>query len=443
MIMNIPVDVVKIIDKLAEKGFEAYTVGGCVRDSLLDKKPEDWDICTSALPDQVKEVFDGYLVIETGLKHGTVTIRLNHQSYEITTYRVDGEYLDNRRPQSVNFVSSLKEDLARRDFTINAMAYNSAKGLEDYYEGCKDLKNKVIRCVGNPDERFNEDALRIIRALRFASVLGFNIEKETTRSIHKNKGLLDNIARERINLELRKLLCGKGVKKVLLEYSDVLAAIIPELAPMFGFKQNNPHHKYDVWEHTVVAIDNSTNDVMIRLALLLHDIAKPECYTCDEKGIGHFYSHGEFGSQIAKNVLRNLKFDNETINHIFQLVKYHDADISDKNKFIKKWLNKLGEIQFKRLLKVKYADVMGQSDYLREEKLKIIDNIENNLRQVLEEKQCFNLKDLAVNGRDLIVIGIDDGRKIGEILNWLLEQVIENKLENKKNILLGAIKDMR
>jgi len=440
VIINIPVDVEKIINRLEERGFEAYAVGGCIRDSLMDSKPNDWDICTSAQPEQVINCFEDYHVIETGVKHGTVTVRLNGQSYEITTYRIDGEYLDNRRPENVQFVNSIQEDLARRDFTMNAMAYNSGKGLVDYYKGCNDLKDGIIRCVGKADERFKEDALRIIRALRFASVFGFTIEKETSESIHHNKNLIKNIAKERINVELCKLLSGKGVKEILKNYSDILSVMIPEIKPMIGFQQNNPHHKYDVWEHTIAAVENSVSEPIIRLAVLLHDIGKPECYTCDGRGIGHFYSHGEFGAKIAEKILRDLKFDNQTISDVCQLIKYHDADISENSKFIKKWLNKIGIVQFERLLLVKQADVMGQSDYLKEKKLKTLANIQSTMSKILEEKQCFTLKQLAVNGNDLIKIGIHDGKIIGEILNWLLEQVMENQLENKKDTLIIAAK---
>ncbi|WP_312092940.1 CCA tRNA nucleotidyltransferase [Aminipila sp.] len=442
MIINLPIDAEKIIKRLEAEGHEAYAVGGCIRDSLLGEQPQDWDICTSAQPEEVMVCFKDYPVIATGIKHGTVTVRLNHRSYEVTTYRKDGVYLDNRRPESVAFVSSLKEDAARRDFTINAMAYNSAKGLVDYYQGCSDLKAGIIRCVGNADERFREDALRIIRAMRFASVLGFVIEKDTALSMHRNKELLNRVSRERINVELCKLLRGKGIKHILREYKDILAVIMPELTPMFGFQQNNPHHKYDVWEHTVIAVDSSINETIIRLALLLHDIGKPECYTCDSNGIGHFYSHGEFGAEMVRKILKNLKFDNLTVNNVCQLVKYHDADINESNQFIKKWLNKIGDSQFDRLLQVKYADVMGQSDYQREKKLKKLENIEKMKQQVFQESQCYSLKDLAVNGRDLIEIGIQDGKKIGEILEWLLEQVIENRLENKRGDLIKAAKSI-
>jgi tRNA nucleotidyltransferase (CCA-adding enzyme) len=322
------------------------------------------------------------------------------------------------------------------------MAYNSAKGLVDYYQGCSDLKAGIIRCVGNADERFREDALRIIRAMRFASVLGFVIEKDTALSMRRNKELLSRVSRERINVELCKLLRGKGIKHILREYKDILAVIMPELTPMFGFQQNNPHHKYDVWEHTVIAVDSSINEIIIRLALLLHDIGKPECYTCDSNGIGHFYSHGEFGAEMAKKILKDLKFDNLTVNNVCQLVKYHDADINESNQFIKKWLNKIGDSQFDRLLQVKYADVMGQSDYQREKKLKKLENIEKIKKQVFQESQCYSLKDLAVNGRDLIEVGIQDGKKIGEILEWLLEQVIENRLENQRGDLIEAAKSI-
>lgn len=442
MIINLPIDAEKIIKRLEEEGHEAYAVGGCIRDSLLGEQPQDWDICTSAQPEEVMVCFKDYPVIATGIKHGTVTVRLNHRSYEVTTYRRDGVYLDNRRPESVAFVSSLKEDAARRDFTVNAMAYNSAKGLVDYYQGCSDLKAGIIRCVGNADERFREDALRIIRAMRFASVLGFVIEKDTALSMRRNKELLSRVSRERINVELCKLLRGKGIKHILREYKDILAVIMPELTPMFGFQQNNPHHKYDVWEHTVIAVDSSINEIIIRLALLLHDIGKPECYTCDSNGIGHFYSHGEFGAEMVRKILKNLKFDNLTVNNVCQLIKYHDADINESNQFIKKWLNKIGDSQFDRLLQVKYADVMGQSDYQREKKLKKLENIEKMKKQVFQESQCYSLKDLAVNGRDLIEIGIQDGKKIGEILEWLLEQVIENRLENKRGDLIEAAKSI-
>ncbi|MBE6034162.1 MAG: HD domain-containing protein [Clostridiales bacterium] len=442
MIINLPIDAEKIIKRLEEEGHEAYAVGGCIRDSLLGEQPQDWDICTSAQPEEVMVCFKDYPVIATGIKHGTVTVRLNHRSYEVTTYRRDGVYLDNRRPESVAFVSSLKEDAARRDFTVNAMAYNSAKGLVDYYQGCSDLKAGIIRCVGNADERFREDALRIIRAMRFASVLGFVIEKDTALSMRRNKELLSRVSRERINVELCKLLRGKGIKHILREYKDILAVIMPELTPMFGFQQNNPHHKYDVWEHTVIAVDSSINEIIIRLALLLHDIGKPECYTCDSNGIGHFYSHGEFGAEMAKKILKDLKFDNLTVNNVCQLVKYHDADINESNQFIKKWLNKIGDSQFDRLLQVKYADVMGQSDYQREKKLKKLENIEKIKKQVFQESQCYSLKDLAVNGRDLIEVGIQDGKKIGEILEWLLEQVIENRLENQRGDLIEAAKSI-
>ena len=443
MIINIPVDVEKIISRLEKNGFEAYAVGGCVRDSLMGKVPSDWDICTSARPEQVRACFEGYPILEIGMKHGTVILRMNDQSYEVTTYRKDGEYLDSRRPESVQFVTSLQEDLARRDFTINAMAYNSAVGLIDCYHGCEDLRNGIIRCVGNADKRLAEDALRIIRALRFASVLDFSIETETAKGLNKNKKLLNHISKERIHEELCKLLCGRSIKEVLQTYSDIMAVIIPELIPMIGFEQNNPHHRYDVWQHTLTALEHCEEDLITRTAVLLHDVGKPGCYTDGKDGVGHFYGHGEFGARMAEEILKDLKFDNRTVSAVCQLIKYHDADIHESNEFIKKWLHKIGEVQLKRLLQVKYADVMGQSDYLREHKLKKLEALNRIMNQVLEEKQCFSLKELKISGKDLIKLGVDDGRKIGQILENLLDQVMEDRIENKRDILLSAAKNMR
>ena len=310
--IKIPKDVASIIDQLDEHGYDAYVVGGCVRDSILGRTPNDWDICTSATPDQMIAIFEDYEVIPTGLQHGTITIVINHTPYEITTFRIDGKYLDNRRPDKVSFTTDIVQDLSRRDFTMNSMAYNPKVGLVDPYNGQQDIQSKVIRCVGNADDRFNEDALRIIRALRFASVYGFEISSDTAQSIHNNAGLLNNIAVERINVELCKLLCGKGVLDILLNYSDVIATIIPEIKPCIGFNQNNRYHQYTIYDHIAHAVSNYTGqDIIVKVALLLHDIGKPLCYTEDENG-GHFYGHGEPSRDIAEEVVRRLKFDNYT-----------------------------------------------------------------------------------------------------------------------------------
>lgn len=440
VIINIPVDVEKIINKLEDQGFEAYAVGGCVRDLLLGMEPKDWDICTSALPQEIVCCFKDYRTIEVGIKHGTVAVISAGKSYEITAYRTEGEYKDNRRPEMVNFVSELKEDLARRDFTVNAMAYNSRWGLKDFYGGCSDLANKTLRCVGDKDKRFKEDALRILRAVRFASVLGFEAEKETNEAIHRNKALLGNISKERIKEELCKLLCGDEVKKTLIEYGDVMAEIIPEVATMIDFEQNNPHHSRNVWEHTLEALDNSENNLIVRLAVLLHDVAKPICYTMGIDGVGHFYGHGEQGAELAEEILKNLKFDNNVINNVRQLIKYHDAPLSPDGKFVKKWLNKIGQEELQYLISVKYADIMGQSEYKRAEKLSALNAVSVEMTSILEEKQCYSLKDLAVNGRDLAELGMCEGRQMGDSLNFLLDKVIDGEIENDKKTLIKELK---
>ncbi|QIB69210.1 HD domain-containing protein [Aminipila butyrica] len=440
MIINIPIDVEKIISRLEAEGFEAYIVGGCVRDQLLGIVPEDWDICTSAKPEQVVSCFSDCRLLNTGIQHGTVTILLGGQAYEVTTYRQDGTYMDGRRPEEVAFVTSLEEDLARRDFTVNTLAYNARRGLVDPYGGCKDLQAKLIRCVGEPGERLREDGLRIIRALRFASVLGFSIEAETARSLHNSGSLLSIVAVERIQTEFCKLLCGQGVKGVLEEYRDIIEVFLPELKPMAECQQHNPHHWYDVWKHTLEALGHTEESLVVRLAVLLHDVAKPRSYTFGKDGVGHFYGHGEQGATMAEAILKRLKMDGQTVREVCQLIKYHDAEVGESGPLIKKWLHKLGPVQFERLLQVKYADIMGQSDYLRERKLNMLGAIRRKLLQVLEEGQCFCLKDLAVNGHDLMALGIPAGKKVGELLEKLLEQVLEEQLENTRETLLQAVK---
>lgn len=442
MIIKMPEGADGIITTLINHGHEAFIVGGCVRDSLLGLEPHDWDICTSATPDEMKQCFGNYHVIETGLKHGTLTVVLDGEQYEVTTYRVDGEYSDNRHPDVVRFVTDIKSDLSRRDFTINSMAYGVFVGLIDYFDGEQDLKQKVIRCVGNPNDRFREDALRIMRALRFASTYRFSIEKQTAASIHELSHLLKNIAVERINVELSKLLCGVGAKNILRDYIDVLGIFIPELLPMVGFNQNNPHHIYDVWNHTTEAVKNAENVLVIKLAALLHDVGKPHCYTEDEQGIGHFYGHANISMDITETVLKRLKFDNDTIHNVVELVKYHDADIQPRNKHVKRWLNKIGEDGLKRLVALKRADVMAQSELDREERLIQLDDVLMCIETVIAQQQCFSLKDLAVNGRDLMDTGVPQGVQIGVVLNGLLDMVLDEQIENDQKALLEAVKSL-
>jgi len=438
----LPEGVNKIIRKLEDKGYEAYLVGGSLRDILMEKEPHDWDIATSALPDQAMVCFSAQKVITTGLKHGTLTIMQDGEAYEVTTYRIEDKYSDNRHPDGVIFSASLKEDLSRRDFTVNAMAYNPAYGLVDFFDGRRDLHNKQINCVGDPQKRIREDALRIMRALRFASVLDFEIGGETALAIHCHKALLQNISAERLTIELCLLLCGKNVENILREYADVLNVFIPELVPMQGFWQNNRYHYLDVWEHTIKAVASAPDDQLIRLSMLFHDIAKPECYTEDEEGNGHFYRHPMISSRRAKTIMKRLKFANKTIDAISELVFYHDCEISLKDKSLKKWLNKLGEERIRQLLMVKEADARAQHEKYRGEKLEKLAALRQSLELILAQGQCFSLRDLAVKGSDLLQIEIPKGKQIGQILDKLLNLVLEGEIENDKEKLLARAKTL-
>lgn len=443
MKFDMPTPVMFILSELNRNGCEAYIVGGCVRDALLDKTPNDYDICTSATPDEIIKAFPYEEIIPTGLKHGTVTILINDEPIEVTTYRIDGKYSDNRRPDEVKFTTNLVEDLKRRDFTINAMAYNPITWLVDPFDGQLDLKHKIIRCVGNPYNRFNEDGLRILRAIRFASQLGFTIDSTTSDAIRESKHLLDNISRERIQSELCKILnssqCGNHV---LREYSDVICQFIPEVQNMIGFEQNNPYHLYDVWEHTLHCMSHikKEDDIIVRLAILLHDIGKPHCYSVDEQGIGHFYGHADVSAKMAQQILSNLKFSNEIIDNTVQLISYHDAQLTAKKPVVKRLLNKLGEKQLRRLLVLRRCDIGGQEPTMWKVRLETVCDIEMILDQILKENECFQLKDLAINGKDLIEIGLPQGKLVGMMLNILLNLVISDSISNDKESLLNYAK---
>lgn len=441
--IKIPKDAESIINRLNENGYEAYVVGGCVRDSILGRAPNDWDVCTSATPDKMIEIFADHEVIPTGLQHGTVTIVINHIPYECTTFRIDGNYSDNRRPDKVEFTTDIVQDLSRRDFTVNAIAYNPKTGLVDPFGGAEDIKARVIRCVGNADDRFDEDALRVMRALRFASVYGFVISEDTSNAIHRKAENLNNIAVERINTELCKLLCGQGVLDILLNYSDVISTIIPEIKPCVGFNQNNRYHQYTIYDHIAHAVSNyKGSDVIIKIALLLHDIGKPTCYTEDENG-GHFYGHGVPSRDITERIVERLKFDNRTKKDVVELVLYHDAVIEPTIKVVKRWLNKIGEKQLFRLLDIRMADILAHAEGTQQSRIDRCVAVRNITEDVLASEQCFKLKDLAVNGNDLIAEGIPKGREIGNILNWLLDMVINGESENKKDELLSLVQTRR
>ena len=436
--IDIPNNAEYILNILDFNNTFGFVVGGCVRDSLLGKEPHDWDICTSAKPEEVLKLMKRNQIrtIETGLQHGTVTAVVNDESYEITTYRVDGEYTDIRRPDRVTFVTDLMDDLSRRDFTINAMAYNYYEGLVDPWNGSYDLHAGLIRCVGNPDKRFNEDGLRILRALRFASTYGFKIEEKTAEAIHRNKDLLKNISAERIQSELTKILCGMGVLDILLEYKDVMAIIIPELEPCIGFEQNNPYHIYDVYDHIAHAVANYIGpDVSIKMALLLHDIGKPECYSEDEKG-GHFYGHGINSRDIAERVMTRLKFDNKTKEEVITLVLYHDADIHPGFRSVKRWLNKIGYETLRRLIDIKLADIKAHSLTNRWGRVNVCFDVLELTDTIVKEQQCFTIKDLAINGHDVMSLGIEAGPKVGKVLKHLLNKVIDEELSNERDKLI-------
>lgn len=432
-----------IVQGLRYEHHDAYVVGGCVRDSLLGLKPKDWDICTSATPEEMKEYFNRISIktIDTGLKHGTITVNMEQGGkFEVTTFRIDGNYSDNRHPDSVQFVDSIVQDLSRRDFTINAMAFNPG-GLVDPFHGRDDLENGIIRCVGNPDDRFKEDALRILRAMRFSSTYGFTIDEATSQSIHKNKELLLNIAAERIQAELCRMLCGKGILNVLLEYSDVIATIIPEMEPCIGFDQNNRFHEYTVYDHIAHAVANYTGiDTVVNVSLLLHDIGKPCCYTVDEKG-GHFYGHGVSSRDITEKVLTKLRFDNKTKSDILELVLYHDAVIEPTPKTVRRWLNKIGERQFSRLLDIRMADILAHKKGTQESRIERCNALRTLANEIIEQEQCFKIKDLMIDGYDVMeILGVPEGKEVGLVLSEILKLVIDEELENDRTALIGYIK---
>lgn len=438
--ISIPDGASKIIQSLQAAGFEAYVVGGCVRDSLLGLTPHDWDVCTSATPEEIESVFAGEKIVETGLKHGTVTVFVDDIGYEITTFRVEGRYSDGRRPDNVEFVTDLMLDLSRRDFTMNAMAYNDRVGLIDPFGGVQSIGTRTISCVRNADERFNEDALRILRAMRFASTYGFSIDGQTSTAIHQNRTLLKRIANERINVELCKMLLGKGVLDVLQEYSDVIATIIPEIQPCIGFDQKNKYHQYTVYEHIAHAVANyGGDDVCTAVALLLHDIGKPSCYSEDENG-GHFYGHGEPSAKIAGVVLDRLRFDKRSQHDIVELVLYHDAQIEPMPRAVRRWLNKLGEVQFRRLMDVRRADILAHRADTASERMQKRDAALALAEDILAEQQCFQLRNLAISGKDVIAAGIPEGKAVGFALNAALDGVMSEAVPNEKQALLDYIK---
>lgn len=438
MKIELPEKVDTIIRTLQNGGFEAYAVGGCVRDTLLGRVPGDWDITTSAMPEQTKALFSH--TFDTGIEHGTVTVLLDKEGFEVTTYRIDGEYEDSRHPKEVVFTRNLQEDLLRRDFTINAMAYNETDGLIDIFGGIKDLEAGVIRCVGNAKERFSEDALRILRGIRFAAQLGFSIEEETKEGMRTLAPTLKNISAERIQTEMIKMLTSKRPDLLREAYNlGITKEFLPEFDRMMETEQETIHHCYNVGEHTLHSMCNIRADKVLRLTMLFHDIGKPEYKTMDEDGVAHFKGHAEGSEKMAKTILKRLKFDNDTLRKVTTLVKYHDYRMAVDPVKVRKAMNKIGMDLFPCYLEVRRADVLAQSEYLREEKIKNIEEIEKLYKEILERKDAITLKDLAVSGKDLLAAGVTPGKEVGNTLARLLNDVLEHPELNKKEKLLARI----
>lgn len=442
MTMDMPKNVDTAINLLQSAGFEAYAVGGCVRDSLLGKTPNDWDITTSAKPENMKSVFADFHCIDTGIKHGTVTVVIDGEPLEITTFRLDGEYEDNRHPKSVTFTADLGADLGRRDFTVNAMAYSKMTGTVDLFGGQNDLKNKIIRCVGDPDRRFNEDALRILRALRFASALDFEIEEKTAQSLLKNRALLGNISEERIAKELLKLVCGKGAKRILTDFAPVLFEILPELQPMYKNSHDNPHHCYDIYEHTLIAVESIDPEPTLRFAMLLHDCGKPAVKKFDENGVAHFYGHQRISAEISAQILARLKVSNKFRDESLFLVSNHDRwELYENTEKMPRYLSKFGLDGVLKLLKVMCADVLAQSPEYRY-RLDQIADAEEIAKNLAVQKPCLSLRELQINGRTLMDIGIPQGRKLGAVLAQLLDEVIDGVTKNTQEALTTRAREI-
>lgn len=435
--ISVPPGAERVIGTLRSAGYEAFAVGGCVRDSLLGREPQDWDVTTSARPEQVKALFPR--TVDTGLQHGTVTVMQGREGYEVTTYRIDGEYEDGRHPKGVTFTPNLEEDLKRRDFTINAMAYNRERGLVDPFGGMEDLKAGVIRCVGEPEERFGEDALRMLRAVRFSAQLGYAIEDATGRAIRKLSGTLVRVSAERIQAELVKVMLSPHPDRLRQAYElGITKVFLPEFDRAMETPQNHPHHRYSVGEHILHSLTAVRADRVLRLSMLFHDIGKPETLTVDEQGITHFHGHAARSAEMAVQILRRLKFDNDTVDKVRCLVTYHDYgnDADPDLRMVRRAVNKIGEGAFPALFEVKEADLCAQSGYLQQEKERCLEKWRELYAQMREKDQCVSLKSLAVTGSDLIAAGMKPGREIGVVLQKLLELVLDDPACNTRERLL-------
>lgn len=435
--IKIPENARIALERLEKAGFEAWCVGGCVRDAVRGTAPHDWDICTSAQPDEMLAVFREFRTIPTGLKHGTLTVLIRGEQIEITTYRCDGDYTDHRRPDSVKFVRDIKSDLERRDFTMNAMCVDLRGNILDLFGGREDMKNRVIRCVGEPSKRFDEDALRIFRAVRFAAKTGFEIEENTAAAALDMRGDLKNVSEERLYSELKAMLVQPYAGKVLREYREIIGTVIPELTACFDFAQNNPHHCYDVWEHITRSVDNAPPDETLRLTMLFHDIAKPKCFFADEQGVSHFKGHPAESAVMADDILRRLKSDNASREKICALIREHDNRLPPLRKAVRRFLSKYDSEFFADWLTIRRADTLAQSDYFRKEKLEELDALERLCAEILAEDPCLKLGKMAVRGEDIAALGLK-GREIGQMLGDLLLLVVDERIPNERQALLSA-----
>lgn len=439
--MELPFQICEVLERIEKAGFAAFVVGGCVRDHLMGMTPHDFDITTSATPKETERVFADCRVIETGIKHGTVTVLYKGVSVEITTFRVDGAYSDGRHPDSVSFSRNIEDDLSRRDFTINGIAYNPKLGFVDPFDGKKDINSGIIRCIGDPDKRFSEDALRVIRALRFSAVLGFPIEEQTARAMEAHKKNLRKVSAERIFAELKRLLCGKDVKRVLLEFSSVFAEIIPPLGAEVGYDQGSKYHNSTLYEHTARAVEAAPPTVEMRLAMLLHDIGKPACRTVGEDGECHYYGHGEISAGMAEEILRSLKCDNALRERVAEIVRYHDIPVDTSRKYIRRQLAKHGAEVFADIMNAHIADDSAKFDFCRDRIPKAREAIAI-AEEISAEKPCLSVTMLDISGNDLRDI-VPPSPLMGEILSKLLEEVVDEKLPNEKASLLGRAAEIK
>jgi tRNA nucleotidyltransferase (CCA-adding enzyme) len=441
--MKLPDNVTYLLKRLENQGFSAYAVGGCVRDRLLGREPGDWDICTAAAPEETEGCFRDLRVIETGLKHGTVTVLYQGQPFEITTFRQDGDYVNHRAPEQVRFVRSLDQDLARRDFTVNAMAVGLDGVIVDRFGGQKDLEARCIRAVGDPDRRFQEDALRILRAMRFASQLDFQVEPETAAAMGRNRQLLRAVSGERIYKELTGLLVGPGAVRVLGEFSEILAVVLPECGPAMGFLQQNPFHNRDVWGHTLEALGYSRPEPRIRWALLLHDLGKPECFTVDDRGVGHFYGHPARSEALARQCFARLHVDRATTEAVAALVGQHDAGAPVERKVVRRWLGRFGPELLLDLLEVKRADCLAHVDTPKSRaRYQAVLDFTALTQAVLAEERCFSVKDLEISGKDILALGVQPGPQVGRLLEALLTEVLEDRCGNDRAALTARCREM-